>query len=92
MSKKIVRERFEEDLDEAVEKFLSGKDIIYDAELIPYDIYNNIAHHLMLNKIGAISDEDVKQILKALKEIYEDWSKGKFTKMRPSRSSSPTAR
>ncbi|NVM53401.1 MAG: argininosuccinate lyase [Candidatus Helarchaeota archaeon] len=78
MSKKIVRGRFKEDLDKRVEKFLSGKDIIYDSELISYDIYNNIAHHLMLHKIGALMNEDIKQILKALKEIYDEWNKGEF--------------
>ncbi len=78
MSKKIIRSRFEEDLDKKVEEFLSGKDILYDTLLIPYDILGNIAHHLMLNKIGAISDEDVKPILSALKTIYEKWKNGKF--------------
>ena len=78
MSDKRVRSRFEEDLEKDVESFLSGYDIIYDAALIPYDIYNNIAHHLMLNKIGVLSDENVKQILIALKKILEDYMAGKF--------------
>ncbi len=78
MSRKLVSGRLEEDLDETVEKFLSGKDIIYDTELIPYDIYGNIAHNLMLNKIGAISDKEIKLILTALQKIYEDWKNGKF--------------
>ena len=37
-----------------------------------------MAHHLMLNKIGAISDENIKPILNALKEIYEEWKEGKY--------------
>ena len=79
MSRKIVGGRLEDDLDEIVEKFLSGKDIIYDAELIQFDIYGNIAHNLMLNKIGVISDKEIKEILMALKKIHEDWKSGKFT-------------
>ena len=34
MSNKRVRSRFEEDLDKTVEQFLSGKDIIFDNEII----------------------------------------------------------
>ncbi|HUY00397.1 MAG TPA: argininosuccinate lyase [Candidatus Deferrimicrobium sp.] len=78
MSRKIVGGRFEEDVDKSVESFLAGKDIIYDTELIPYDIYGTVAHNLMLHKIGAISDEEVKPILGALKKIYVSWQKGEF--------------
>ncbi|MHA1649686.1 MAG: argininosuccinate lyase [Candidatus Helarchaeota archaeon] len=78
MGKNLIRGRFKENLDKLVEKFLAGKDILYDIQLIPYDIYNNFAHHIMLNKIGAISDEDIKAILIALKEIYKDWGLKKF--------------
>ncbi len=78
MSKKIVRSRFEEDLDETVNHFLAGNDILYDTILIPYDLFNNIAHHLMLNKIGAISDQAIKPILKSMKAIFEQWESGEF--------------
>ena len=77
MSEKRVRGRFEEDLDKKVEEFLAGQDIFFDTFLIPYDIFGNIAHHLMLNKIGAISDEEIKPILGALKKIYVDWKQKK---------------
>lgn len=78
MSRKLVGGRIEEELDKTVLKFLSGKDIIFDKELVPYDILGNMAHSLMLNKIGAIPDEEIGPILTALKEIYEKWQKGDF--------------
>ena len=56
MSRKLVSGRFEEDVDKIVEQFLSGKDIVFDTVLIPYDILGNFAHSLMLNKIGAITN------------------------------------
>jgi argininosuccinate lyase len=79
MSRKLLKGRFEEDVDKNVEQFLSGKDIIFDKELIPYDILGNFAHSLMLNKIGAISDEELKLILKALKVLFDQWKKGEYT-------------
>ncbi|MHA1265601.1 MAG: argininosuccinate lyase [Candidatus Helarchaeota archaeon] len=78
MSRKIVGGRMKKELDESVLQFLSGKDIIYDRALIPYDILGNIAHNLMLHKIGALSSEEVKQIVEALKEIYTKWENGEF--------------
>lgn len=78
MSRKLLKGRFEEDIDKNVQQFLSGKDIMFDTELIPYDILGNFAHSLMLNKIGAISDEELKLILKALKTLYEKWEKGEY--------------
>ncbi len=78
MSRKIVGGRIEEGLDKEVLEFLSGNDIIYDTELISHDIFGNIAHILMLNKVGAIPDNEVGQILAVLKEIYIKWYEGEF--------------
>jgi len=78
MSRKLVSGRFEEDVDKIVEQFLSGKDIVFDTVLIPYDILGNFAHSLMLNKIGAITNEELKQILIALKTLNDKWKKGEY--------------
>jgi len=78
MSRKLLKGRFKEDVDKDVAKFLSGKDITFDAALIPYDIWGNFAHCLMLNKIGAISSGELKLILRALKALYEKWKIGEF--------------
>jgi argininosuccinate lyase len=78
MSRKLLSGRLEEAVDKTVEQFLSGKDIIFDTVLIPYDILGNFAHSLMLNKIGAITDPELKQILTALKALNDKWKKGEY--------------
>ena len=76
--KKAWNGRFEKDLNKLIENFTSGDDILFDQLLIEHDIRGTEAHDIMLNKIGVISDENLKLILKGLEEILEAYNKGKF--------------
>ena len=74
--------RFEELPSEEMVDFLSGRDIKgippCDERLIPYDLWGNRAHVLMLCQQGILSKQDGKKILKGLREIETLHQKGKF--------------
>ncbi|MGM0438010.1 MAG: argininosuccinate lyase [Bacillota bacterium] len=62
--------RFEEEIDELMEKF--NNSLLFDIRLYEYDIKGSIAHVEMLAKQKIIKDEEKEKILKGLKEIkYE---------------------
>ena len=52
-------------------EFLSGKDILLDQKLVKWDILATIAHEIMLQKIGILTEQELKKILKELLELYE---------------------
>ena len=62
--------------------FLSGRDVRglppCDERLIPYDLWGNRAHAVMLCRQGILSRKEGKKILKGLKEIEALYEKGKF--------------
>ncbi len=53
-------------------EFLSGKDILLDQKLVKWDILATIAHEIMLQKIGILTEQELKKILKELLELYEN--------------------
>jgi argininosuccinate lyase len=64
---------------EAVETFTVGKDRELDLFLAPFDVLGSLAHIKMLKKVGLLSDEELGELEKALKEIYKDIKKGNFS-------------
>ncbi|MCG2688102.1 argininosuccinate lyase [Candidatus Parcubacteria bacterium] len=60
---------------EAVIAFTSGRDVTSispaDLKLIPYDLWTNKAHALMLEKTGIISKFEAKKILKGLLKLEQ---------------------
>ena len=76
--KKAWQGRFDKELNEEIESFTSGEDILYDQKLIEHDIKGTEAHDIMLNKIGLIPDDHLKLILEALEGILEDYKQGNF--------------
>jgi argininosuccinate lyase len=74
--------RFEELPSEEMVDFLSGRDVKggppCDKRLIPYDLWGNRAHVLMLCHRDILSKRDGKRILKGLREIETLHQKGKF--------------
>ena len=62
--------------------YTAGRDVTSikasDEILIPYDIWVNRAHSIMLNKQGIINKTELNKILKALKELENDYQKGIF--------------
>jgi argininosuccinate lyase len=80
--------RFEELPSEEMVDFLSGRDVRgippRDERLIPYDLWGNRAHVLMLCHQGILTKQDGKKILKGLRELESLHQKGKF-KLEPSK-------
>jgi argininosuccinate lyase len=74
--------RFEELPSREMIDFLSGRDVKKlppcDERLIPYDLWGNRAHLLMLRHRDILSKKDGKRILKGLKEIERLYQKGEF--------------
>ncbi len=66
------------DLDKSVEDFTVGDDYLWDMKLVKADIFGNIAHSTMLEKIGILSQEELISIKKNLVEIFELHQKGHF--------------
>jgi argininosuccinate lyase len=74
--------RFEELPSKEMVEFLSGRDVRgippCDERLIPYDLWGDRSHVLMLCRQGILSKQDGKRILKGLKEIETLHQKGRF--------------
>ncbi|MBQ8526522.1 MAG: argininosuccinate lyase [Clostridia bacterium] len=67
--------RFAKSTDSEVNDFNSS--IRFDGRMYAQDIRGSIAHATMLGKVGVISEEDSKLIVKTLGEILEDIENGK---------------
>jgi argininosuccinate lyase len=74
--------RFEELPSEEMVNFFSGRDVTgippCDERLIPYDLWGNRAHVLMLCRQAILSKQDGKKIVRGLREIEALHQKGKF--------------
>ena len=59
------------DTSKQVEKFTVGKDKEFDLLLAPFDILGSIAHAKMLASVGLLTNDEAKQIIDELKNIYQ---------------------
>ena len=62
-----------------IEKFTVGSDREVDLLIAPWDIIGNLAHVIMLNHIGLITETEMRNILNALQTIYQDIDSGNFS-------------
>ena len=62
-----------------VEKFTIGNDRDLDIYLAPFDVLGSLAHTKMLQSVGLLSTEELVVLELALKEIYQQITKGNFT-------------
>lgn len=69
-------------LDLEVEQYTVGEDYLLDQKLLPYDIEASLAHIQGLQKIGALTLKELKQLETGLKEILKLWKIGKFIILR----------
>ena len=60
-----------EDVSKTIGGFTSGKDIMLDQNLLPYEIKADIAHAKMLQKISVLNEKELKEILAALAEAKD---------------------
>ncbi|HET7119540.1 MAG TPA: argininosuccinate lyase [Hanamia sp.] len=62
-----------------VEIFTVGNDRQLDIFLAPFDVLGSLAHIKMLNSVGLLTNEELNELQKALKDIYKDISSGNFS-------------
>ena len=66
------------EINKEIERFTVGKDREMDLYLAKYDVLGSMAHITMLNSIGLISDDELPQLLRELRAIYDVCDKGDF--------------
>ncbi|MBU0981214.1 argininosuccinate lyase [Patescibacteria group bacterium] len=76
--RKIWQKKSEVRLDSLIEQYNAGDDIVYDQELIPYDVEGSWGYGQMLNRHGIISDEELSTLRKGLDEIMKLYEAGDF--------------
>ncbi|MDB5228530.1 MAG: Argininosuccinate lyase [Bacteroidota bacterium] len=69
----------ENELAQTVEKFTVGNDRATDLLLAKYDVLGSIAHVKMLAHVHLVTDEEHKQIIKELINIFDEIEKGNFS-------------
>ncbi|HKI97492.1 MAG TPA: argininosuccinate lyase [bacterium] len=69
--------------DELMVRFCAGRDVMplpmADAELLPFDLWTNRAHAIMLQRQGIIEADTLKAMLEALRALEQEWMAGRFT-------------
>jgi len=68
--------RFTEPTDSFVEAFTAS--VSFDQRLYKYDIMGSNAHAKMLNHVGILTDDELKQIINGLAQIEEQIQQGEF--------------
>jgi argininosuccinate lyase len=63
---------------EEIEKFTVGRDREMDLYLAKHDVMGSMAHITMLESIGLLEKEELKQLLEELKNIYAQVVRGEF--------------
>ena len=66
------------EINKEIERFTVGKDREMDLYLAKYDVLGSMAHITMLTSIGLISDDELPQLLRELRAIYDVCEKGDF--------------
>jgi argininosuccinate lyase len=64
--------------DQSIERFTVGRDREMDVYLAPYDVLGSMAHIIMLQSIGLLTEAELAALLPELKKIYEIAIDGKF--------------
>jgi argininosuccinate lyase len=65
-------------IDQQIEKFTVGNDREIDMHIAKYDVQASIAHAIMLESIGIITANELKNLKRGLKELADDIENGKF--------------
>lgn len=66
------------DVDSFVETFTVGQDREMDMNLAAADVLGSLAHTKMLNSIGLMTDQELEDVQKELKNIYREILAGNF--------------
>ena len=68
-----------EALNQRIHAFTVGNDPEIDLNLVDSDVYGSAAHAKMLNKVGLLTEADLKSLLLGLKEILKLHDQGKIS-------------
>lgn len=63
---------------EEVNRFTAGQDSKMDAYLVRYDLIGSLAHVTMLGEVGLLSKEETALLIKELKNLHGEATKGLF--------------
>lgn len=66
------------DVNQFVESFTVGKDRELDLQMAAFDVLGSLAHTQMLESIGLMTAEDLKEVQTELKNIYKEIEAGDF--------------
>lgn len=66
------------DVDSRVEAYTVGRDREMDIYIAPDDIVGSLAHIRMLNSIGLLTDDELRQLSAEMRDIYRDAVDGRF--------------
>ena len=67
------------DAEKRIEDFTVGNDRELDLQLARYDVEGSMAHIQMLESIGLLTADELKQLLAALRDIAAEIERGEFT-------------
>ena len=76
MAHKLWEKNFE--VNKEIERFTVGRDRELDLYLAKYDVLGSMAHITMLESIGLLSKDELRQLLAELKRIYAVADSGEF--------------
>ena len=76
MAQKLWSKGFE--INAEIERFTVGRDREMDLYLAPYDVLGSMAHITMLESIGLLGKDELPQLLRELRNIYEQAQRGEF--------------
>ena len=65
-------------IDKKIEQFTVGNDRQIDLHIAAYDVQASLAHAIMLQSIGIITDEELQDLKKGLQELADSIEKGTF--------------
>jgi argininosuccinate lyase len=65
-------------IDKQIENFTVGNDREIDIHIAKYDVQASIAHAIMLESIGIITNSELKKLQKGLRELADDIEHGTF--------------
>jgi argininosuccinate lyase len=65
-------------LNEKVERFEAAQNSVLDARLIRHDVWGNLAHIAMLQKIGILSAQEHQVLKEALRRVLDLEASGEF--------------
>ena len=65
-------------VDQRIQRFLAGRDIVLDRELLGFDIEASKAHAQGLGRVGILTSEELLALERELDELALDWRQGRF--------------